>query len=338
MTVQVGIIGVGAMGADHFERLTERVAGALVVAVADVDVARAQALAAASSDVRAYGDGQELIDDPDVQAVLVATWGRFHARDVVAALAVDKDVFCEKPMAESVEDCWRIVDAEIAHGRRRITVGFTRRFDSGYLAMKAELDAGSVGAPLMAHCVHRNATAPPYGFTEEQFMTDSAVHEIDICRWLFGQEMAAVRVMRPEPTTAGTPGLQDPQFLIMETVSGSVVDVEVFMNCGYAYDVRCELVAETGTLSLGEPTAVVVRQEGVRAGLISPGFLERFALAYDRELQEWVDGVAAGVAIEPTAWDGLAATMVSTACVESLRGAGRVEVDMPEKPEFYRSS
>jgi myo-inositol 2-dehydrogenase/D-chiro-inositol 1-dehydrogenase len=326
------------MGADHFERLTERVAGALVVAVADVDLARAQALAAASSDVRAYGDGQELIDDPAVQAVLVATWGRFHARDVVAALAADKDVFCEKPMAESVEDCWRIVDAEIAHDRRRITVGFTRRFDSGYLAMKAELDAGSVGAPLMAHCVHRNATAPPYGFTEEQFMTDSAVHEIDICRWLFGQEMAAVRVMRPEPTTAGTPGLQDPQFLIMETVGGSVIDVEVFMNCGYAYDVRCELVAETGTLSLGEPTAVVVRQEGVRAGPISPGFLERFALAYDRELQEWVDGVAAGVAIEPTAWDGLAATMVSTACVESLNGAGRVEVDMPEKPEFYRSS
>jgi myo-inositol 2-dehydrogenase / D-chiro-inositol 1-dehydrogenase len=335
VTVQVGIIGVGAMGADHFERLTERVAGARVVAVADVDLARAQALAESSSDVRAYGDGQELIDDPAVQAVLVATWGRFHAKDVVAALEADKDVFCEKPMAESVEDCRRIVDAEIAHGRRRITVGFTRRFDAGYRAMKAALDAGTVGAPLMAHCVHRNATAPPYGFTEEQFMTDSAVHEIDVCRWLFGQEMAAVRVMRPAPTTAGTPGLQDPQFLIMETAGGAVIDVEVFMNCGYAYDVRCELVAETGTLSLGEPTAMVVRQEGARAGPISPGFLERFALAYDRELQEWVDGVAAGVAIEPTAWDGLAATMVSTACVESLHGAGRVEVDMPERPEFY---
>lgn len=336
MTVQVGIIGVGAMGADHFERLTERVAGVRVVAVADVDLARAQALAAGSSDVRAYGDGQELIDDPAVQAVLVATWGRFHAKDVVAALAADKDVFCEKPMAESVEDCRRIVDAEIAHGRRRITVGFTRRFDAGYRAMKAELDAGSVGAPLMAHCVHRNATAPPYGFTEEQFMTDSAVHEIDVCRWLFGQEMAAVRVMRPAPTTAGTPGLQDPQFLIMETAGGAVIDVEVFMNCGYAYDVRCELVAETGTLSLGEPTAVVIRREGARAGPISPGFLERFALAYDRELQEWVDGIAAGVAIEPTAWDGLATTMVSTACVESLNGAGRVEVGMPEKPGFYQ--
>ncbi len=336
MTVQVGIIGVGAMGADHFERLAERVAGARVVAVADVDLARAERLAAGTPGVRAYGDGQELIDDPAVQAVVVVTWGRFHAKDVVAALAADKDVFCEKPMAESVEDCRRIVDAEIAHGRRRITVGFTRRFDAGYRAMKSALDAGTVGAPLMAHCVHRNATAPPYGFTEEQFMTDSAVHEIDVCRWLFGQEMAAVRVMRPAPTTAGTPGLQDPQFLIMETAGGAVIDVEVFMNCGYAYDVRCELVAETGTLSLGEPTAVVVRQEGARAGPISPGYLERFALAYDRELQEWVDGVSVGRAIEPTAWDGLAATMVSTACVESLHGAGRVEVGMPEKPEFYR--
>jgi myo-inositol 2-dehydrogenase/D-chiro-inositol 1-dehydrogenase len=337
VTVQVGIIGVGAMGADHFDRLTERVAGARVVAVADVDLARAQALAAGSSDVRAYGDGQELIVDPAVQAVVVVTWGRFHAKDVVAALEADKDVFCEKPMAESVEDCRRIVDAEVAHGRRRITVGFTRRFDAGYRAMKAELDAGTVGAPLMAHCVHRNATAPPYGFTEDQFMTDSAVHEIDVCRWLFGQEMAAVRVMRPTPTTAGTPGLQDPQFLIMETAGGAVIDVEVFMNCGYAYDVRCELVAETGTLSLGEPTPVVIRQEGARAGPITPGFLERFALAYDRELQEWVDGVAAGRVIEPSAWDGLAATMVSTACVQSLHGAGRVEIDMPERPKFYRS-
>ena len=75
---------MGAMGADHFERLTRRVAGARVAAVADVDAARAEAVAAGSSDVRAYADGQELIDDPAVEAVVVATWGKFHAKDVVA--------------------------------------------------------------------------------------------------------------------------------------------------------------------------------------------------------------------------------------------------------------
>ncbi len=149
VTAQVGIIGVGAMGADHFERLERRVAGARVVAVADVDPARAEVVAAGSADVRAYGDGQELIDDPAVQAVLVATWRGFHAKDVLAALAADKDIFCEKPMAESVEDCRRMVDAEIAHGRRRITVGFTRRFDSGYRAMKSALGAGAVGAQVI---------------------------------------------------------------------------------------------------------------------------------------------------------------------------------------------
>ena len=79
----------------------------------------------------------------------------------------------------------------MAAGRRLVQVGFMRRYDPGYLAMKAAIDDGSIGTPLLMHCAHRNPSAPPYGFTTDMIISDSSVHEIDIVRWLFGEEIVA---------------------------------------------------------------------------------------------------------------------------------------------------
>ncbi len=165
MSVRVGVIGVGMIGQDHIRRVTQVLTGGSVTAVNDVDAARAGQVAAGLPGAVTHPTAQDLIADGNVDAVLVASWGPAHEEQVVAAIAAGKPVFCEKPLAPSSDACLRILDAEMAAGRRLIQVGFMRRYDAGYRAMKATLDDGGIGAPLLMHCAHRNPSVPDYGFT-----------------------------------------------------------------------------------------------------------------------------------------------------------------------------
>src|SRR3712207_5616035 len=160
MSIGVGVIGTGIMGSDHARTLASSTKGAALVAVADADRERAAALAAATRVERVQGDGLAVMYDPAVGAVLIAAPDPTHEELVLACLAVGKPVLCEKPLSPTIEGCLRIIAAETALGRRLVQVGFMRRFDPGYRAMQAALASGRVGAPLMMHCVHRNAGAP----------------------------------------------------------------------------------------------------------------------------------------------------------------------------------
>jgi myo-inositol 2-dehydrogenase / D-chiro-inositol 1-dehydrogenase len=104
--------------------------------------------------------GEELISDGNVDAVVIASWGQTHAGYVLASIAAGKDVFCEKPPATTADDCWGIVVAEVASDRRRIQVGFMRRYDRAYRALKEAAWGRSIGAPLLMHCTHRKPSVP----------------------------------------------------------------------------------------------------------------------------------------------------------------------------------
>src|SRR5918997_7055956 len=125
------------IGQDHIRRLTSGLSGARVTAVTDVDLDRARSVADGVPGAGVHDTGQALIDDPGVDAVVVTSWGPTHEEDVLAAIAAGKQVFCEKPLATTREACDRIVDAEVAAGRRLVSVGFMRRYDEQYRAMKA---------------------------------------------------------------------------------------------------------------------------------------------------------------------------------------------------------
>ncbi|MGW7680194.1 Gfo/Idh/MocA family protein [Kribbella sp. NPDC054772] len=336
MTVRVGVIGVGMIGQDHIRRLTQVLSGAQVVAITDVDPERARSVADGLPSCTVHATGQDVIGDDAVDAVVVTSWGPTHEEFVLAAIEAGKPVFCEKPLATTQEACRRIVDAEVASGRRLVMVGFMRRYDAAYQAVKAAVDGGSIGAPLLMHCAHRNPSVPPYGFTTEMIITDSAIHEIDLVRWMFDDDVVAATVLKPgRRNSNATDDLQDPLMLLLEMASGILVDVELSLNIRFGYDIRGEVVGELGTAALAETSGAIVKNDGRYAGRVPADWRERFLRAYDIELQDWIDAVAAGGFTGPSAWDGHLAAVVSDTCLEALRTGQRVEVAAHERPDFY---
>ncbi|MFF7448803.1 MULTISPECIES: Gfo/Idh/MocA family oxidoreductase [unclassified Streptomyces] len=332
--LRVAVIGTGKMGADHVRRIQEVVSGARVSAVVDVDAERVKAVAARVDGCTAYTDPATALAARDVDAVLIASSGPAHEAALLAALERDLPVLCEKPLTPDPASALRVLEAERALGHRRVQVGFMRRYDAEYRKLKSLLETGQLGRPLMLHNRHRNAASPPF-FTSEMLVSDSVAHETDVTRWLLGQEITAVTVLRPRPTASAPEGLQDPQFVVFETDGGAVVDVEIFVNCGFGYQVQAEVVCERGTARVGDGHALVTNMAGRWGGTIAQDFLDRFADAYDREVQAWVDATRRGEVTGPSTWDGYAAVAVCEAGVRALNDGGRVEVELVERPPLY---
>ena len=324
-TLRVGVIGVGMMGADHADRLAHRVANATLVAVADPDQDRAQDLAARYDGVQVFADPIELIHDDSVDAVLIASPGFVHEEQLLACIEQGKYALCEKPLTMDAESSRRILEAERAAGKPLVQVGFMRRFDPEYAAMKQMLDSGDLGRLLLLHNVHRNKTVPD-GFRSEMIVRDSLVHEVDVCRWLFGEEITEITVLSPAPTSYAAEGVVDPQVAIFRMEGGGMATTEVFVNCAVGYEVRCEASAELGNATVGLGSGVFVRSANRWGGEVPDDFRVRFAAAYDAEVQAWVDASRRGEVTGPTAFDGYAATVVCEAGMESLKTGAPTKV------------
>jgi myo-inositol 2-dehydrogenase/D-chiro-inositol 1-dehydrogenase len=330
--LRIGIIGVGMMGADHADRVARRISGARLVAVSDPDTARAEALAGSLDGVRVVGDPLELIGHDDVDAVVIASPGFAHAEQLMACLEHGKPVLCEKPLTMDTESSLRVVEAEHKVGRPLIQVGFMRRFDPEYAALKQLLDSGELGRTLLLHNVHRNKTVPDT-FRSEMIVRDSLVHEVDVARWLFDDEITRITVHAPKPTSLVADGVLDPQLAVFEMAGGAIADVEVFVNFQVGYEVRCEAVAEKGSAAIGLGVDLLVKAAGHWGGVVPADFRVRFGSAYDLEVQRWVNAAARGEIDGPTAWDGYAAVAVCTAGVQSLQEGRPVDVEMARRSE-----
>jgi myo-inositol 2-dehydrogenase / D-chiro-inositol 1-dehydrogenase len=333
VTLKVGVIGTGNIGADHVRRLASQLSGVRVSAVFDVATERAGQIAEGVGAI-AHGSWTALVDDPDVEAIVIASPGPLHAEQVLACIEAGKPVLCEKPLATTGEDALKVIEAEVAFGRRLVQVGFMRRYDRAYRVVKAAIDDGSIGEPLLAHMVHRNASVPD-SFTSDMAMTDSVIHEIDTVRWLFGQDVVATTVVASRPSPQAAAGLRDPQLVLFELADGAVVDVEVFVNCQYGYDVRAEIVGSTGTVSMDNPSTNSLRRNGALIESVPADWRVRFDTAYLDELQQWVDALAADVVSGPSAWDGYAAAVVANCAVQALADGARTKVTMVDRPSLY---
>jgi myo-inositol 2-dehydrogenase/D-chiro-inositol 1-dehydrogenase len=207
-----------------------------------------------------------------------------------------------------------------------------RRFDPAYAEMKATLASGKLGRPLFFHCVHRNLSAPPW-FDSKMAISNSAVHEIDISRWLLEEELASIQVF--QPTTSDPNALVAPVFLVMRTVSGKLVNVENNNNGGYGYDVRGEISCEHGSVALRSPINSEINYNLQAGTIYPPDWRQRFTAAYRQQLQAWVKSIESGIPTGASAWDGYAASTVGEAGLEALAQGKAVNIEMELKPALY---
>lgn len=324
MTLAVGVIGTGVMGAEHVRLLREETAGAVVTAVCDADPARAKAVA---GDALAFSDPLALIHDARVQAVVIASPDATHADLALAAIAAGKPVLCEKPLAATAEQALQVVAAEVAGGRRLVQVGYMRRFDPAYVAMKQARLTGQIGDAVLLHNTHRNAAAPDW-FTDAMAVTNSFVHEIDISRWLLDAELSTATVF-------AAPG-GDPLMITMETEQGQIVSTEVYMNARYGYHVHAQLVGREGAVEMAAPTVTLTNHTGQHGHVWPENWVPRFRDAYRIQMNGWVRSVLEGRPVGASAWDGYVATAIAEQVVTALQTGAKAKLFLGARPELYR--
>lgn len=335
MSLNIGVIGTGAIGQDHIRRCSKVLQGGRIVAVTDINREHAtKVIRDLGIEANIYADGHEVINAKEVDAVLVTSWGPSHEEFVLAAVAAGKYVFCEKPLAVTAEGCKRIVEAEAAQGKRLVQVGFMRPYDQGYRALKDVITSGKIGEPLMLHCAHRN---PRVGdnYTTNMAITDTLIHEIDVLRWLLDDDYVSVQVVFPRKAKHAKTHLRDPQVVLFETAKGTRIDVEIFVNCQYGYDIQCEVVGDSGIAKLPEPSSVLLRSEARLSHEILTDWKDRFIDAYDVELQAFINDVLAEKLTGPSAWDGFAAAVTADACIAAQDNGEIVPINLPQRPDFY---
>ncbi|MFC7624840.1 Gfo/Idh/MocA family protein [Microlunatus sp. GCM10028923] len=333
--LRLAVLGVGMMGAFHADRLSRVVRGARVSVINDARADQAALIAGQIPGARVEPDPRAAIEADDVDAVVIASPGRFHAEQVAACLDRGIPVLAEKPLTTDAESAYRIVQREAALPNPLIQVGFMRRFDTEYAQLRTMIESGRVGVPLLLHCVHRNPAARPE-FDSSMMITDSVVHEVDVVRFLFGEEIATVQVIKPTPTPGTPDGQSDPMLVLLTTEGGKVATVEIFARSGAGYQVRTELVGSAGSALVGLDRGLIATERSAagvaRSEAIAPTFIERFATAYTTELQRFVDAARTGGIDGPGAWDGYAAAAVCEAGVAAVRTSEPVPVSLQPRP------
>jgi myo-inositol 2-dehydrogenase / D-chiro-inositol 1-dehydrogenase len=335
-TVRVALIGSGRMGAYHGETLARRVPGAQLAAVADPAPGAAERLAGSLGADRAYTDVTGLWEDPAVDAVVIAAPARSHADLVVAAAAAGKHVFCEKPMAVTLPDADRAIDAARAAGVV-LQVGFNRRFAADWRAARALLDAGTLGTPRQL----RSLTRDPGGFDPSRVLPDTIfletlIHDFDTLRFLNpGAEAVEVyatadALVEPEWRDRG---LLDTAGVTIRFDNGAMAVAEACFEAAYGYDVRGEVLGSGGMATMGDGRRTGMVFSGSSGRLVDTvhSDQELFPDGYTGELAAFVDAVRTGTPAPVTGEDARAALAIALAAAESVRSGRPVRIDEIEK-------
>lgn len=331
--LRVGVSGVGAMGARHAANLRRLIPGAELVAVADADRARAKTVATELEITAAYGSIDDLVGHKDLQAVVIASPGKFHSSDVATAARAGKHVFSEKPLGLNLGDLDAAL-AEVAKAKVFFQVGHMRRYDPAYADAFARIQAGEIGVPVIFKAVGRDCDPPPMtyfssGLNANLFL-DSAIHDFDLARWLMSDEVIEVQSYCSNKTMPELKKYNDVEACVVNLryQAGAVGNVECYRQACYAYDIRTEVIGSKGTIQIGslKHTPVTVM---TKAGMRDQGithWLDRFENAYLAEMIDFVAAVSAGKAPKVGADDARRAVAMGVAAEQSYREARPVVV------------
>jgi len=300
--VNIGILGTGVMGAGHARFIKQHVPDATVVGLSDVDQKKINQLSEELGTILfSTSSSKELMNDPRVNAVIIASPDPLHVEHLRLAIASGKQILCEKPIATTIEDAQMIAKEirtyELSVGKKMINFGFMRRFDPCYQEVRRLIATGDFGAPTFFRTVTRNVSST--GATSTGLFTNIAIHDFDIYRWLFNDEWESIKSFYPKRSSLSPEGLNDPLIIIGRLKSGitMVGDIVAFNN--YGFDCRVEVVCEKGTIQIGTHGDVITQVNGfggaTKGGKMAENWMTRFEPSYIEELKAWIEEVKTGV-------------------------------------------
>ena len=321
--VRVGLVGLGRMGRFHAANLAGRVPGARLVRVVDAAEGVARENSGRLVGVDWSTSYHDLLEDPDVEAVVIASPTPLHADMVEAAAASGKHVFCEKPISLDLKRTYDVIEAVRAAGVK-MQIGFHRRFDPDYRSAWEKISAGHVGNVYLFRTSLRDMRSPGFDYIKGSggFFADVTVHVFDAARWLVGEI---------EEVTAFGAALSNPGFEEMGDIDNAVVTLRFASGAlgvidnsrvaGYGYECSSEIMGHRGTLRVGDHRRVAVET-------LTPGracrdhvsdFVERFADAYREEMEHFVRVVRGKKESGASGTDAAAAFVIARAAERSYR-------------------
>jgi len=321
MTIRFGLLGAGRIGKVHAKAVTGNPAAKLV-AVSDAMAPAAQAIA------DQYGCEVRSIDAiaaaKDIDAVVICTPTDTHADLIEQFVKAGKAVFCEKPIDLSlarVKACLEVVRA----AKGTLMVGFNRRFDPHFQAVRAEIDKGTLGAVEMVVITSRDPGAPPVDYIRRSggIFRDMTIHDFDMARFLLGEEVAEVSAMASvlvDPAV-GTVGDSDSVQVMLRTASGKMAVISNSRRATYGYDQRIEVHGAKG-MAAAENQRPVSIEVATGAGYTRPPlhdfFMTRYTEAYAAEIAAFIDAMAGKAKASPSDEDGLLALALAEAALKSV--------------------
>ena len=328
--IRFGVLGAGRIGKVHAATIgrSER---AEVAYVADAVPEAAAALAATAGAKVATVD--EIIAASDVDAVLIATPTGTHADLIEAAARAGKAILCEKPVSLSVE---RIEQAApvVARAGVPLMIGFNRRFDPNFSALRQRLRAGDVGEVELVTIISRDPAPPPVSYIQGSggLFRDMMIHDFDMARFLVGEEFVTVHALGSAlvDPAIGTAGDVDTASVQMQTASGKIAVITNSRRATYGYDQRLEVHGSKGMLRAGNVHMTTLERadaNGFAADVIQNFFIDRYVAAYAAEVNAFIDAVENGAPVSPSIQDGLMAQKLAEAATQSRQSGQAVRVN-----------
>lgn len=331
--IKVGIIGAGRIGKVHITSISTRVKDAVIKTVADPFLSDETAAWAKSMGVEhTTKDYKEIINDPEIQAVLICSSTDTHAPISVEAIKAGKHVFCEKPISHDVAAIQQVIDALKGTGLKYM-VGFNRRFDHNFEAVQKAVAAGKIGKPEIIKITSRDPEPPSAEYVKVSggMFLDMTIHDFDMVRYLSGAEVEEVYVQAANlvDPAIGEAGDVDTAVITMKMSNGAIAAIDNSRRAAYGYDQRAEVFGSDGMVAVtndSESTAVISNKDGVTGEKPLFFFLQRYMDAYGKEVTEFIKAIVNNTDTPLGVEDGLKPVLIGLAAGKSLKEGRPVKI------------
>jgi myo-inositol 2-dehydrogenase / D-chiro-inositol 1-dehydrogenase len=332
--VNVGIVGIGAIGRLHAENYAANIPNARLAAIADINLEAARTLSSSLGVTKTYADYMELLKDRSIDAVVLATPPFLKKQFTLAAAEHGKHVFCEKPMTLSMEDADEMVKA-VERSKITFQVGYQRRFDPSFVRAKESIDRGEIGKILLVNARNRDPPTTIGGWSADPkksggIFLDTTSHDLDVVRWLTGSEVTSVyaegNAMMYEELRKN--GDYDTVVVSLKFANGAIGYVDSCSSTPYGFDSRAEVVGtEAGiVIDMGMRNNMRILKKDTVSNESHDSWSSRWAQAYRDEMVDFARCILEGRRPRATVQDGRAALRLGLAAWDSIRRDGPVSL------------